>query len=55
MALGTDELNRILVEVLTGKEPAAPDTPEMAEARASFQYDVEKARAAGHQIQIPNE
>lgn len=50
-----DELNRILVEVGTGKKPAKPDTPEMAKVRKAFEADFEKARTGGYEIEVPNE
>ena len=53
--LDMDELNRISVEVGTGKKPAKPDTPEMARVRAALKVDYEKAEKGGYQIQIPGE
>jgi len=50
-----DEMNRIMVEVGTGKEPAKPDTPDMARLRREFAAAHEKARTGGKAIQIPNE
>ncbi len=54
-SLPVDEMNRIVVEVGTGKKPAKPDTPEMAKFRESMQREFEQARANGKEIQIPSE
>jgi hypothetical protein len=50
-----DEMQRILVEVGTGKKLAKPDAPEMAALRKEFEADFAKARANGTEIQIPSE
>jgi len=48
-------MNRILVEVLTGKEPATPDDDEQAKFRAEMRVEADKAKAGGYTIQIPGE
>lgn len=53
--LGTDEYNRIMVEVSTGKPPAVPDTPEMAEFRQAFTTRYAEMKAQGLTLQIPND
>ena len=54
-SVGVDEMTRILVEVGTGKEPATPDTPEMARLRKAFTASYAKAKREGMAIQIPSE
>ncbi len=43
----TDDLMRILLEILLEQPPAIPDTPEFAEKRAILQREVAEVAAVG--------
>lgn len=51
----SEELERILLEILNGKAPAIPDTPSLAAARLSLQEQVNQAQADGYVIDVPSE
>jgi hypothetical protein len=50
----TDQLEKILVEVVTGKPPSL-QTPEADAIRAQFTREVEEIRAKGGVVEIPGE
>ena len=50
--LSSDNIERIGVEVATGKPPAKPDDADMAELRASMQKTHEKAVALGGSLMV---
>ena len=51
----SDDVERLLVEIVTGKEPAFPDTSELAALRAELKRDCEKIAARGGTVDIPHE
>lgn len=51
----SDDVERILVEITTGKEPATPDTPELADLRARLQRECDEITARGDVVDIPHE
>ena len=55
VTVGADDYNRIMVEVTTGKPPAVPDTPEMAQFRQAFTARAADAQSRGLVLQIPND
>ncbi len=53
--MDSDILERMLVEITTGKEPKEPDTPEMAAMRAQLTKEVAAIKAKGGSVYIPHE
>lgn len=51
----TDDINRLLVEIVTGKPPAVPDDAELAAMRAQLQKECDEIKARGGEIEIPFE
>jgi len=51
----TDQLEHMLVEIATGKEPVTPDTPEMEAMRAKLTQECAEITAKGGEIVIPHE
>jgi hypothetical protein len=45
-----DEAMKIYREVVLGKQPATPDTPEAAQLRQQVTAEVQQARASGEQF-----
>jgi len=54
-AMTTDQLEHMLVEIATGKEPVTPDTPEMEAMRAKLTQECAEITAKGGEIVIPHE
>jgi hypothetical protein len=58
MALDSDDLSHLLVEVVLGVPPeqsTLPDTDEVREKRAVYEQEVADIRARGLQVEIPRE
>lgn len=53
--LDTDDITRILVEIVTGKMPNPPDTPEAAAMRVQLQKECDEIVAKGGVVDIPTE
>ena len=53
--ISTEVARRILVEIVTGKEPARLDTPEESEMRARLKTECDEIAAKGGIVQIPSE
>lgn len=53
--IGTDELQRILVEVALHKPPAKPDTAEMAVIRLKLKKECDEILSNGGIIDAPKE
>jgi hypothetical protein len=51
----SDHLDRILEEVMLGKEPEVPDTPEEAKLRRQLEKEVDEILAAGGEVYLPAE
>ena len=53
--ISSDDVERIVVEVTTGKSPATADTPEQAEFRQKIESEVAEIIAKGGIVDIPHE
>lgn len=51
----SDEIERVLIEVMTGKSPTPPDTPELATLRLKLKKECDAIRAQGKGVEIPSE
>lgn len=54
MTVDTREMERMLVEIVTGKPPSLR-TPEADEIRARLTKEVEEIHAKGGEVEIPHE
>ncbi len=55
MALKSDTITRIEVEVLNGEKPSIPDNAERKKFREDVTRDIAKMRADGKEIDIQQE
>lgn len=53
--MDTDDINRMLVEIVTGKRPSRPDTVEEARMRAQLRTECDEIAAKGFAVDIPFE
>lgn len=53
--MDSDVITRILVEIVTGKLPAMPDTAEMAAMRAQLKIECDEIVTNGGVVDIPHE
>lgn len=53
--IDTDTMNRMLVEIVTGKKPARDDTVEEAKMRIRLKRECEEIQARGGVVEIPAE
>lgn len=51
----TDDLERMLVEITTGKPPARPDSLEEAAMRSQLMKECNEIEARGGTVEIPHE
>lgn len=51
----SDDITRILLEVVQGKAPATPDTPDQAVFREKLEEEVAQLKADGKVIEVPFE
>lgn len=51
----SDDVERILVEIVTKREPREPDTPELAALREKLQAECDEIVARGGTVMIPHE
>lgn len=51
----SDTMNRILVEVTLGRQPARPDTEEEAAFRRKMEIQVAQIENEGYTVDIPGE
>ena len=55
MTVHSDDVERLLVEIVTEKKPAVPDTPELAALRAQLKKECDAIVAKGGTVDIPHE
>jgi hypothetical protein len=55
MSIPTDKAEKILVEIMQGKQPKTPDTPEEAEFRQRLIKQVADIQAQGLVVDVPHE
>jgi hypothetical protein len=48
-------MERMLIEITTGKQPARADTPEEAKVRAKLKAECDDIKARGGVVEIPHE
>lgn len=53
--MDSDIITRMLVEIVTGKEPLLPDDVEMAAMRKQLQKECDEIVAAGGVVDVPHE
>jgi hypothetical protein len=55
MSYHSGDVERLLIEIETGKTPAIPDTPELAALRVKLAAECAEIRARGMGVEIPQE
>lgn len=53
--MNSDDVTRILVEVVTGKQPAVPDDDEMVAMRVQLKIECDEIVAKGGTVDVPHE
>lgn len=53
--MDSDIIARMLVEIVTGKEPLLPDDAEMAAMRKQLQKECDEIVASGGVVDVPHE
>lgn len=51
----SDDVERILLEIMLKREPAIPDTQELADLRSQLRTECDEIAAKGGTVQIPVE